>query len=91
VLFAAGVVDSAVGTVVVTTGATVVATVVAIVVGTGVATVTCSVVGTGVGLVVTGAAVGAGCVQPLIVTRATSSTKKPINHFIWIKWWMLCN
>jgi hypothetical protein len=81
-----------VGTLVVTTVVgTVVATVVSIMVGTGVATITCSVVGTGVGTVVAGAVICAGCVQPLIVTRVTSSTKKPINHFIWIKWWMLFN
>ena len=68
-----------------TVGATVVATGVAAVVGTGVATRTGSVVGTVVGTVVAGAVVCAGCVQPLIATRATSSTKKPINHFIMSK------
>jgi hypothetical protein len=79
------------GVAVVCVAATVVATVVGAVVAAGVAAVVggavvgtgvCSVVITVVGTVVAVVGVSDGCVQPLIMTNVTSSTKNPINHFI---------
>jgi hypothetical protein len=78
-MFAAAVVGTRVTILGVVTG-------VACVVGTVVTTRTGSGVGIVVGMVVAGATGCTDCVQPLIATRAMSSTKKPINHFIVIKW-----